>query len=69
MNTDERIHIYCRNFGTEYNINRDAGFDKQMLLSSPNSAQIVLDDNKYFNTHYFIQNQLNDDHHAIIFFC
>lgn len=43
--------------------------DKQMLLSSPNSAQIVLDDNKNFNTDYFIQNQLNDDHHAIIFFC
>jgi hypothetical protein len=61
MNTVERIHVYCRNASTLNNNNGSYLQDMQKLMQSPNSSQIVLDDNKYVNTHYFIQNQFNDE--------
>jgi hypothetical protein len=53
MYTDERIHICCRNAGIQNN----NGIRK--LMPIPNSSQIVLND-RYVDTHYYIQNQLND---------
>ena len=53
--TDERIHAYCRNAGIQNNNN-----DIRKLVQIPNSSQIVLND-QHVNTHYYIQNQLNDE--------
>ena len=50
MNTDERIHIYCRNAGIQNNN------DIRKLMPIPNSSQIVLNDR-----YNYIQNQLNDE--------
>ena len=50
MNTDERIHIYCRNAGIQSNN------DIRKLMPIPNSSQIVLNDR-----YDYIQNQLNDE--------
>ena len=50
MNTDERIHIYCRNAGIQNNN------DIRKLMPIPNSSQIVLNDR-----YDYIQNQLNDE--------
>jgi hypothetical protein len=51
MNTDERIHAYCRNPDTVNYLE-----DKQKLLQRPQSSQLIMDDD-----HYHIQNQLNDE--------
>jgi hypothetical protein len=48
MNTVERIHAYCRNFGGIY------VEDKQRL--TVNSSQLIMDDSNYYK-----QNQLNDE--------
>jgi len=51
MNTDERIHAYCRNLDTVNDINIDIYLeDKQM------QSQLIMDED-----HYHIQNQLNDE--------
>jgi hypothetical protein len=49
MNTDERIHAYCRNLHT---VNNDLLLGKQKLMPRP-----IMDDDYYVN----IQNQLNDE--------
>lgn len=50
MNTDERIHVYCRNPDT---VNNDLLLEhKQKLMPRP-----IMDDDYYVNT----QNQLNDE--------
>ncbi len=55
MNTDERIHAYCRNLDTVNDINIDIYLeDKQM--QRPESSQLIMDED-----HYHIQNQLNDE--------
>jgi hypothetical protein len=55
MNTDERIHAYCRNSDTVNDINIDIYLeDKQM--QRPESSQLIMDED-----HYHIQNQLNDE--------
>ena len=55
MNTDERIHAYCRNPDTVNDINIDIYLeDKQM--QRPESSQLIMDED-----HYHIQNQLNDE--------
>jgi hypothetical protein len=55
MNTDERIHAYCRNPDTVNDINIDIYLeDKQM--QRPESSQLIMDED-----HYYIQNQLNDE--------
>jgi predicted amidophosphoribosyltransferase len=51
MNTDERVHAYCRNPDT---VNNDLLLEKQKLMPRP-----IIKDDYYVNTHY-IQNQLND---------
>ena len=50
MNTDERVHVYCRNPDI---VNNDLG--KQKFMPRP-----IMKDDYYVNTHY-IQNQLNDE--------
>jgi hypothetical protein len=55
MNTDERIHAYCRNPDSVNDINIDIYLeDKQM--QRPESFQLIMDED-----HYHIQNQLNDE--------
>ena len=55
MNTDERIHAYCRNLDTVNDINIDIYLeDKQM--QRPESSQLIMDED-----HCHIQNQLNDE--------
>lgn len=55
MNTDARIHAYCRNPDTVNDINIDIYLeDKQM--QRPESSQLIMDED-----HYHIQNQLNDE--------
>jgi len=55
MNTDERIHAYCRNPDTVNDISIDIYLeDKQM--QRPESSQLIMDED-----HYHIQNQLNDE--------
>ena len=55
MNTDERIHAYCRNPDIVNDINIDIYLeDKQM--QRPESSQLIMDED-----HYHIQNQLNDE--------
>jgi len=55
MNTDERIHAYCRNPNTVNDINIDIYLeDKQM--QRPESSQLIMDED-----HYHIQNQFNDE--------
>ena len=55
MNTDERIHAYCRNPDTVNDINIDIYLeDKQMQRAE--SSQLIMDED-----HYHIQNQLNDE--------
>jgi hypothetical protein len=53
LNTDERIHAYCRNPRNPDTVNYLE--DKQKLIQSPQSSQLIMDDD-----HYHIQNQLND---------
>ena len=50
MNTDERIHAYCRNPDSVNDINIDIYLeDKQM--QRPESSQLIMDED-----HYHIQN-------------
>ena len=56
MNTDERIHAYCRNTSIR-NINNGIYLkDTQKLMEEPKSYPLLID-----NTQYYIQNQLNDE--------
>jgi len=59
MNTDERIHVYCRNTD---NINNDGASLQGVLkiVEKPKSSHLVMDNN-YVNTQWCIQNQLNDE--------
>jgi len=53
MNTDERIHAYCRNPDTVNDINIDIYLeDKQM--QRPESSQLIMDED-----HYHIQDQVD----------
>lgn len=60
MNTDERIHIYCKNNVTVNNNNHIYLQDEQKLIEYPKSLQLIMD-NYYMNTHYFMQKQFNDE--------
>jgi hypothetical protein len=51
MNTDERIHAYCRNPDTINYLE-----DKQKLIQRPQSSHLIMDDD-----HYYVQNKLNDE--------
>jgi hypothetical protein len=55
MNTIERIHAYCHSAPTRSDNNNVYLQNLQHLIEEP----IVVNDN-YINTHYYIQNQLND---------
>lgn len=59
MNTDERIHVYCRNTD---NINNDGTSLQGVLkiVEKSKSSHLVMDNN-YVNTQWCIQNQLNDE--------
>jgi hypothetical protein len=59
MNTDERFHGYCRNVDTVNSAVRLE--DKQRLMRKPESSQLIMDDDYYANTCYYIQNELNDE--------
>ena len=52
MNTDERVHAYCRNPDI---VNNDLLLEKQKLM-----PRLIMKDDYYVNIHY-IQNQLNDE--------
>jgi hypothetical protein len=55
MNTDERIHMHCRNPDT---VNNGVLLeDKQRFMKRPESSQLIMDDNYY----HYIQNQLNNE--------
>ncbi len=56
MNTDERIHVLCRGIDNANNNNNNGiREDTQKLMQMP-----IIDDS-YSNTHYYIQNQLNEE--------
>jgi hypothetical protein len=59
MNTDERIHAYCRNVDT---VNNNGIYleDTQKLMEKPKSSQLIMDD-YYIRSNYYIQHQLNDE--------
>jgi hypothetical protein len=59
MNTVERIHAYCHNTSTLSNDDNIYLQDTQKLIEEPISSQLVINNN-YINTHYYMQNQLND---------
>jgi hypothetical protein len=59
MNTDERFHAYCRNVDTANSVVPSE--DKQRLMQKPESSQLIMDDDYYTNTQYYIQNELNDE--------
>jgi len=59
MNTDERIHVNCRSVDTVNNKGIRLE-DAQRLMQKPESSQSIMDDYN-LNTHYHIQNQLNDE--------
>jgi hypothetical protein len=55
MTTDERIHSYCQNVNAIDHDNNGINLnDTQKLMQRP------IMDNRYSNTHYHLQNQLND---------
>ena len=59
MNTVERIHAYCHNAST-LRYDEDIHLqDTQKLIEEPISSQLVINNN-YINTHYYMQNQLNE---------
>jgi hypothetical protein len=59
MNTVERIHAYCHNAST-LRYDEDIYLqDTQKLIEEPISSQLVINNN-YINTHYYMQNQLNE---------
>ena len=55
MNTIERIHINCHNASTLSDNNN-------IYLQDPRESmeESIVINNNYINTHYYIQNQLND---------
>ena len=55
MNTIERIHTNCHNASTLSDNNNIYLQDPRELME-----ESIVIDNNYFNTHYYIQNQLND---------
>ena len=55
MITDERIHSYCRNTNI---VNSNNSI--QQLMGELNYPQITINNN-YVDTHYNLQNQLNDE--------
>jgi hypothetical protein len=55
MITDERIHSYCLNTNIVNGNN-----SVQQLMGGLNYPQITINNN-YINTHYHLQNQLNDE--------
>ena len=59
MNTVERIHAYCYNVSTLSYDDNIYLQDTQKLIEEPISSQLVINNN-YINTHYYMQNQLND---------
>jgi hypothetical protein len=59
MNTVERIHAYCHNASTPSYDDDIYLQDTQKLIEEPISSQLAINNN-YINTHYHIQNQLND---------
>ena len=59
MNTVERIHAYCHNASTLSYDDNIYLQDTQKLIEEPISSQLVINNN-YINTHYYMQNQLND---------
>lgn len=58
-NTDERIHVNCRSVDTVNNKGIRLE-DAHRLMQEPESSQSIMDDYN-LNTHYHIQNQLNDE--------
>ena len=59
MDTIERIHTNCHNASTLGDNNNIYLQDPQELMEEPTSSLLVTNDN-YVNTHYYLQNQLND---------
>jgi hypothetical protein len=59
MDTVERIHAYCHNASTLSYDDNIYLQDTQKLIEEPISSQLVINNN-YINTHYYMQNQLND---------
>jgi hypothetical protein len=55
MNTDERIHAYCRNIDT-VNSNDIYIDDIQRLMVETKSSQLIMNDSNYYK-----QNQFNDE--------
>jgi hypothetical protein len=56
MITGERIHSYCQNVDTANYISNDMRLnDTQIVMQRP-----IIED-QYANTHYYVQNQLNDE--------
>ena len=59
MNTDERLHTFCSNPDT---VNNDLLLgDKQSLMQTPESSELIMDNDYYVNTHYYVQNKLNNE--------
>jgi hypothetical protein len=59
INTIERIHAYCHNASTLSYDDNIYLQDTKKLIEEPISPQLVINNN-YINTHYYMQNQLND---------
>jgi hypothetical protein len=60
MNTVERIHTYCSNTSSLNNDYNAYLQDIQKLMEEPKSSQLGIN-NDYVSTHYYIQNQFNDN--------
>ena len=60
VNTDERFHAYCRNVDT-VNSNDIRLEYTERLMQKAESSQLIMNDDYYANTHYYIQNELNDE--------
>lgn len=60
MNTVERIHTYCSNASSRNNDYNVYLQDIQKLMEEPKSSQLGIN-NDYVSTHFFIQNQFNDN--------
>ena len=55
--------MYCQNTDVINNFNSSSARieNKQNLIATTKSSQLILDNDHYANTHYYIQNQLNDE--------
>ncbi len=58
--TDERVHAYCRNVDS---VNKSEGiyFQEIQNPSKMLKPSFLIMNNEYASTHYYIQNQLNDE--------